>query len=86
MFLYQKLGYDYKQIIVDYNLYQNWISLNKTLEKACDIQPFIIRNAELSSSLAPNHLAYLNAYTSTAMNSLTQLIDSLRKPLPEEEK
>lgn len=84
--LVKALSYDYKQIIINYNLYQNWISLSKTLEQACNIQPSIVRNAELSSSWAPNHLAYLNADTIKASNILIKIIDSLEKILPEKEK
>ena len=60
--LLKALGQDYKDIIVKQNQYQNWISLTKALEKACNIQPSVIRNGELSSMTAPNHLAYLNNY------------------------
>lgn len=83
--LFKALGYDYKSIIVDYNLYQNWISLVKALEKACKIQPAIIRNSELSSSFAPNHLAYLNFYILKVQSLLEKIAYHLNQPLPEKD-
>jgi len=84
--LVKALGYDYKQMIVDYNQYSNWISLTKTLETACQIDPWIIRNASLSSSFAPNHLAYLNNSILKAQNLLGKIADSFEKPLLPKEK
>ena len=78
--LFKALGQDYKTVIVDNNQYQNWISLTKALEDACLIQPAIIRNGELSSMTAPNHLAYLNSYIFKARNTIEKIISALQHP------
>lgn len=83
--LFKALAYDYKTIIVDYNMYQNWTSLSKALEEACFIRPAIVRNGELNSSFAPNHLAYLNAYILKAQNYLGQMVEAFQHPLPQKE-
>ena len=80
--LIKALGHDYKNIIVDYNLYQKWISLTKALEKACKIQPSFVRNGELNSSFAPNHLAYLSLYILKAQSLFEKISQQLNQPLP----
>ena len=77
--LLKALGLDYQEIIVNNNQYQTWISLIKALQDACLIQPRIVRNAELSSSLAPNHLMYLNNYLLKAQNVIAKLIRNLNE-------
>ena len=77
--LLKNLGLDYQDIIVQNNLYQQWISLNKSLQNACLVQPKIIRNANLNSSISPNHLMYLKSYTLKAQNIIQKLINSLEQ-------
>ena len=64
--LIKSLGYDYKDIIVENNLYPTWTSLLKALEQGSILAPMIIRNAKLDSSTAPNHLSSLAYYSSRA--------------------
>ena len=75
--LLQALGNDYKDIIVATDQYRNWISIIKALEEASLIQPLIIRNGELSSLTAPNHLSYLNMYISKAHYLMAQIAQTL---------
>ena len=77
--LFRALGDDYKKIIVDNNQYQNWITLIKALEDAVLVQPSIVSNGNLSGSVTPNHLAYLNAYILKAQNILAQMIIQFNK-------
>ena len=72
--LFKALLRDYKDIIVESGQYQNWISLNKALEDACSVRPLIIRNGELSSLSAPNHLIYLNNYILKSQTVLDKII------------
>lgn len=58
----QAIGRDYKEIIVAAGQYENWTIMLAALQKAAHISPMIIRNGELDSLTAPNHLAYLNGY------------------------
>ena len=75
--LLKALGQDYKEIIVKHNQYQNWVSLTKALERACQIQPSVICNGELSSITAPNHLAYLNGHILRARYAIEKITAKL---------
>ena len=75
--LFKALGHDYKDIIVEADQYRNWISVIKALEEAASIQPLIVRNGELSSLTAPNHLSYLNMYISKAQTLISQIVQTL---------
>lgn len=77
--IFKALGNDYKDIIVSSEQYQNWISVLKALEEASLIQPLIIRNGELNSLTAPNHLSYLNMYISKAQNLISQIVQTLKQ-------
>lgn len=61
--LVKALGSDYKDIIVSMDLYTPWTQLQKALEDASALHPAIVRNGELGSTSAPNHLASLGFYT-----------------------
>lgn len=80
--LFKALGYDYKEIIVRADQYRNWTSLLKALEDASSLQPAIVRNGELNSLTAPNHLGYLNMYINKARSLMAQIIKSLQQPQP----
>ena len=54
----------------------------KALEKACKIQPSFVRNGELNSSFAPNHLAYLSLYILKAQSLFEKISQQLNQPLP----
>lgn len=77
--LLKALSADYKDIIVAQNIYQPWTELLKTLEDASALSPMIIRNAELDSSFAPNHLAIMSYYTKDAVLLLQNLSLNLEK-------
>ena len=80
--LFKALGNDYKNIIVSAGQYQNWISLIKALEDASSVQPAIVRNGELNSLTAPNHLSYLNMYIVKARNLLALIAEALNEQAP----
>lgn len=75
--LFKALGNDYKNIIVQADQYRNWISLVKALEDASLIQPVIIRNGEMNSLTAPNHLSYLDMYIIKARHLLAEISTNL---------
>ena len=81
--LLKALSYDFKESILYYNLYQNWTSLLKALELASQLNPEVVRNAELDSSFAPNHLAAIGFYAQKAVITLDTLIEGLAQ-LPAE--
>ena len=84
--LLKSLGHDYKNEIVKYGQYQNWITVIKSLEEASQIQPIIIRNGKLNSIIAPNHLSYLNSYILKAQNNIYKIINKLKSPLLNKDK
>lgn len=57
--LLKALGNDYKDILVNKNAYILWTRSLKALQDGAVLDAVYIRNAELSSSTAPNHLQYL---------------------------
>lgn len=77
--LLKALSADYKDIIVAQNLYQTWTRLLKTLEDASHLSPLIVRNGELNSSVAPNHLAVMGYYANRAIINLQELVKNLEK-------
>ena len=85
LLLFKALGYDYKNEIVKYGQYQNWITMIKALEDASRINPIFVRNGALNSITAPNHLAYLNTYILKAQNTMHKIINKLQTPLSNKE-
>ena len=73
------LGIDFKPVLIKYDIYSNWVSMTKALENATKLAPMIIRNAQTSSSFAPNHLVAVNYYNAKALNSLNAIINKLKQ-------
>ena len=71
------LTQDYKDIILSHNLYPNFVSAIKALEFGLSFEPTVIRNAELKSSTAPNHLMYLGYFALKAQNAIQEIITSI---------
>lgn len=59
LLMLKALAVDYRTEIVDRGLYDQWTQLLKALENAVLISPMLVRNADVNSSFAPNHLNYL---------------------------
>ena len=76
--LLKALGNDYKEIIVNAELYPEWTSLLKALEDAASVQPFVVRNGEINSLTAPNHLSYLNMYINKAYGKISRIVQKLK--------
>lgn len=57
------LNYDYKEVIIRYDIYHPLTQMLKALENASELNPALIRNGSLDSSTAPNSLNSLNYYT-----------------------
>lgn len=53
---------DYKDIIVENNLYEDWTRMSASLQKAAEYSPFVIRNGGVDSVFTPNHLMTQNYY------------------------
>lgn len=75
--LLKALSFDFKDAILQSNIYQPWTSLLKSLENAAHLSPTIVRNGELDSLLAPNHLASLGFYSRKAIITLQKMLTTL---------
>ena len=75
--LLKALGQDYKQVLIDKNLYQDWTKLIKSLEDAVEISPKVVINNSLDSGFSANHLIVLGYYIVKAENILIKLNSSL---------
>lgn len=73
------LGNDYKEVLVAKDLYQPWTRLLNALEEGVAVNPAIVRNGELDSMTAPNHLAALGYYSLKAAALGHQIIYQLEK-------
>ncbi len=72
------LSHDYKDIIVNREIYEDWIRAVKYLENASQLDPSFVRNGALDSSFSPNHLAALSYYTSRAAYVIQNLSFKLK--------
>lgn len=79
--LLKALGSDYKDIIVNNNLYKDWTQMLKALEEASSLEPSIVRNGPLDSLLSPNHLNSLAFYTIKAENKINKITSKLDKKI-----
>lgn len=73
----KSLGLDFKETLIKYDIYPQWTSLLKVLNRAAELKPFFVRNGRLNSSFAPNHVAMINYHTSLALNHLNNILNKL---------
>lgn len=81
--LLNALGSDYKEIIVNADVYQLWTRMSKALEDAAVLNPPLVRNGELDSTSAPNHLAAIGYYTLKAAVTGQDIVNRLNQTLPQ---
>lgn len=77
--LLKALGQDYKEILVQKDVYVLWTRMIKSLEDASSLDIFYIRNPELNSLTAANHLLYLAYYIEKARNAEKDIIVKLEE-------
>lgn len=75
--LLKALGNDYKDILVNEDVYLLWTSSLKALENASELDSWNIRNAKLNSMTAPNHLQYLAYFMIKAKGTNQDIITAL---------
>lgn len=75
--LFKALGVDYKEILVASNQYGNWTVMLKAMENASSVSPLIVRNGEIDSLSAPNHLATLGFYMLKAQTMMKKIEDKI---------
>lgn len=78
------LGHDFKEVLISNDVYQTWTSALRFLQEASDLNPTIIRNGKLDSSVAPNHLATINYLAARTVNRLNTIINKLNQPMDEQ--
>ncbi|MBQ8671815.1 MAG: DUF2333 family protein [Alphaproteobacteria bacterium] len=58
----KNLGVDFKNILTDNDVYEDWTYFVTSLKKAAQINPLIVRNGKLTSLFSANHLMVQNYY------------------------
>lgn len=80
--LLKALGADYKHVILERNLYLQWTQMLSALELGAQISPAIVRNGEINSITAPNHLLAMAYYTTRARFLMREISQTLKMPKP----
>lgn len=81
--LFKALSYDYKEIILANDVYESWTKLMKALEDGSQLSPSIVRNGELDSTTAPNHLASIGWYTLKADLISQKIVNKIATSAPQ---
>ncbi len=68
---------DYKDVLLQYDVYTSWTSLLRALQNASEISPFVIRNANRENSFAPNHLIGIDNYALKAAYLAQKIIKDI---------
>ncbi|MBQ8481848.1 MAG: DUF2333 family protein [Alphaproteobacteria bacterium] len=68
---------DYKDLIVRNNLYEDWIRMSASLQKAAEFSPAVIRNGKVDSAFTPNHLLMQNYYLLRSISAALKIRDNL---------
>ena len=71
--IYKTLGSDYKNIILNNDLYESWTYLLSALKKTAEFKPLIIRNGNKNSLFSPNHLLIQNYYLQRAISAAQEI-------------
>jgi len=63
----KNLGVDFKNVIIDNNVYEDWTYLQTSLKKAAQMNPLIVRNGKITALFSANHLMGQNYYLMRAV-------------------
>lgn len=77
--LLKALSDDFKDVILQHNVYQGWTSMLKALENAAHLSPAVVRNGRLDSLTAPNHLAAIGLYNNKAVVALQNILAQIKE-------
>ncbi len=75
----QAAAVDFKDILLECNLYTEWTYLVTSLKKAAEFKPRVIRNGAADSLFTPNHLLMQNYYLQRAMTAAEKIRNGLLK-------
>lgn len=70
---------DFKEIILYFDVYEDWTLMNAYLRKTAEFSPLIVRNGEPASFMAPNHLLVQNYYLETARAQAEKILNKMEK-------
>ncbi len=77
----QALSHDYKNILIETNLYEPMTTAIKALEDATEISPSVVKNSDKSSGAA-NHLYNMGYYLQKALSKLNIIKAGLKNEQP----
>ena len=78
------LSKDYQDLIVENELYDELTTTLKTMQKAIELNPMIVKNAPLDNVYSANHLIYLGYYISNAQNHIKNISTTIKNKAPKE--
>ena len=73
------LASDFKDIIVGYNIYDDWTYLVSSLHHAATLKPLVVRNGKIDGLWAPNHLMTQNFYLMRALAAIERMRTTLAR-------
>ncbi len=73
------IAFDFKDVILEHNLYTEWTYLSNSLRKAAELKPFVVRNGAPENLTIPNHLIMQSFYLQRAMIAAEQIRNKLLK-------
>ena len=77
LLLFKALGHDYKDILVNADIYQPWTAMLNALEQGVLLDPAIVRNGALGSVVSPNHLSEIGWFTLKAADIGHNIVQKL---------
>ncbi len=66
-------GFDYKTLLVQNNVYNEWTYLLSSLQKAAEFKPLLVRNSKVDSIFGANHLLAQSYYLERALVAATEI-------------
>ena len=79
MILLRGLGQDFQPVLAERNAQRNWDDLLQTFATAAALEPWIVINGGLDSTMRPNHLAAQGFLLLRARFQLYEVINILTK-------
>lgn len=71
------LSSDYKDLILEMNVYPEWTYFVSSLKRAAEMNPLIVRNGSAVSLFVPNHLIMQNYYLLRALTAAEKIRNGL---------
>ena len=75
--LLKAMSYDFKETLLQNELYALWTALLRTVEDAVLLDPRVVRNAKPDTIMAANHLIAINYYTIKSVVIMQRMLEIL---------